>query len=55
MTNGEAFTGAAPTFAVWCLAFLNAKPTWRKAGDAAEGGYGERHERHALGVDLGLG
>ena len=28
----------APTFAVWCLALLNAKPAWRKAEDAAEGG-----------------
>ena len=27
---------SAPTFAVWILAFLNAKPTWRKADDAAE-------------------
>ena len=29
---------SAPTFAVWCLAFLNAKPAWRKADTAAEGG-----------------
>ena len=29
---------SAPTVAVWCLAFLNAKPTWRKADDVAEGG-----------------
>ena len=29
---------SAPTFAVWCLAFLNAKPAWRTADDAAEGG-----------------
>jgi len=29
---------SAPTFAVWCLAFLNAKPAWRKDDDAAEGG-----------------
>ena len=29
---------SAPTFAVWCLAFLNAKPAWRKADDAAEAG-----------------
>ena len=28
----------APTFAVWCLAFLNAKPAWRKDDAAAEGG-----------------
>ena len=28
---------SAPTFAVWCLAFLNAKPTWRTDDDAAEG------------------
>ena len=27
---------SALTFAVWILAFLNAKPTWRKADDAAE-------------------
>ena len=29
---------SAPTFAVWCLAFLNAKPAWGKDDDAAEGG-----------------
>ena len=29
---------SAPTFAVWCLAFLNAKPTWRETDDATEGG-----------------
>jgi hypothetical protein len=29
---------SAPTFAVWCLAFLNARPAWRKDDDAAEGG-----------------
>jgi hypothetical protein len=29
---------SAPTFAVWCLAFLNARLTWRKADDAAEAG-----------------
>ena len=29
---------SAPTFAFWCLAFLNAKPAWRKDDDAAEGG-----------------
>ena len=29
---------SAPTFAVWCLALLNAKPAWHKADDAAEGG-----------------
>jgi len=28
----------APTFAVWCLAFLNAKPAWRKDDDATKGG-----------------
>jgi hypothetical protein len=22
---------SAPTFAVWCLAFLNAKPAWRES------------------------
>jgi len=26
------------TFAVWCIAFLNAEPAWRKDDDAAEGG-----------------
>jgi len=25
---------SAPTFAVWCLAFLNATPAWRKEDDA---------------------
>ena len=30
---------SAPTFAVWCLAFLNAKPAWRKDDDAAEGAW----------------
>ena len=25
---------SAPTLAVWCLAFLNAKPAWRKDDDA---------------------
>jgi len=30
---------SAPTFAVWCLAFLNPKPAWRKADDAAEGAW----------------
>ena len=29
---------SAPTFAVGILAFLNAKPAWRKDDDAAEGG-----------------
>ena len=29
---------SAPTFAVWILAFLNAKPAWRKDDDDAEGG-----------------
>ena len=28
---------SAPTFAVWCLAFFNAKPAWREDDDA-EGG-----------------
>ena len=28
---------STPTVAVWCLAFLNAKPAWRKDDDA-EGG-----------------
>jgi hypothetical protein len=36
---------SAPTFAVWCLAFLNAKPAWRE--DASPRGHGERHERDA--------
>jgi hypothetical protein len=37
---GVAFAAffSAPTFAVWCRAFLNAKPAWRKVDDAAEGG-----------------
>jgi hypothetical protein len=30
---------SAPTFAVWILAFLNARPAWRKADDAAEGAW----------------
>ena len=29
---------SAPTFAMGCLAFLNANPTWRKDDDAAEAG-----------------
>ena len=29
---------SSPTFAVWIMAFLNAKPAWRKDDDAAEGG-----------------
>jgi hypothetical protein len=29
---------SAPTFAVWNLAFSNAKPVWRKDAAAAEGG-----------------
>jgi hypothetical protein len=29
---------SATTFAIWRLAFLNAKPAWRKDDDAAEGG-----------------
>ena len=29
---------SAPTFSVWCLAFLNAKPAGREDDDAAEGG-----------------
>ena len=29
---------SVPTFAVWCLAFLNAKPARRKADAAAEEG-----------------
>ena len=31
---------SAPTFAVWNLEFLNAKPVWREDDDAAE----DRHE-----------
>ena len=42
---------SAPTFAVWCLAFLNAKPAWRKNDDAAL----RRHECDGLGVGLALG
>ena len=29
---------SAPTLGLWWLAFLNAKPAWRKDDDAAEGG-----------------
>jgi hypothetical protein len=29
---------SAPTLGLWWLAFLNAKPAWRKADHAAEGG-----------------
>ncbi|KAK7239564.1 hypothetical protein SO694_00028034 [Aureococcus anophagefferens] len=29
---------SAPPVAVWCLAFLNAKPAWRKDDDTAEAG-----------------
>jgi len=36
--HGVASFLSAPTFAVWCLVFLNAKPAWRKDDDAAEGG-----------------
>ena len=28
---------SAPTFAAWCLAFVNARAAWRKDDDAAEG------------------
>jgi len=44
---------SAPTFAVWCLAFLNAKPAWRKDDDA-EGAL-RRHECNGLGVGLAPG
>ena len=37
MLGAAAFL-SAPTFAVWILAFLNAKPAWRKDDAAAEGG-----------------
>ena len=30
---------SAPTFAVWILAFLNARPAWRKDDAAAEGAW----------------
>ena len=29
---------SAPTFAAWCLAFLNAKPAWRRNDDVAKRG-----------------
>ena len=29
---------SVPTFAVWCLAFLNEMPAWRKPDEAAKGG-----------------
>ena len=39
MLGAAAFL-SAPTFAIWCLAFLNARPALRKDDDAAEGGMG---------------
>ena len=45
---------SAPTFAVWCLAFLNATPAWREADAAAEGGM-ENDMNAMLGVGLALG
>ena len=42
---------STPTVAVWCLAFLNAKPAWRKDDDAAEAGM-EIDMSAMLGVDL---
>ena len=45
---------SAPTVAVWCLAFLNAKPAWRKDDDAAEAGM-EIDMSAMLGVDLAGG
>ena len=44
----------APTFAVWCLAFLSAKPAWHKADDAA-GGRMENDMNAMLGTPLGVG
>ena len=44
---------SAPTFAVWCLAFFNAKPAWREDDDA-EGGM-ENDMMPELGVDLARG
>ena len=41
---------SAPTFAVWSLAFFNAKPAWREDDDA-EGGM-ENDMMPELGVDL---
>ena len=46
---GDAAFLSAPTFAVWILAFLNAKPAWRKDDDAAEGGM-ENDMNAMLGV-----
>ena len=45
---------SAPTFAVWCLAFLNARLTWRKADDATEGMENDMNVMF-LGVGLALG
>ena len=45
---------SAPTFAVWNLEFLNAKPAWRKDDDAAEGDM-ENDMMPELGVDLARG
>ena len=45
---------SVPTFTVWCLAFLSAKPVWRKDDDAAEGGM-ENDMMPELGVDLAQG
>ena len=44
---------SAPTSAVWCLAFFNARPAWRKDDDAADGGI--ENDMNALGVGSGLG
>ena len=45
---------SVPTFAVWCLAFLNARLTWRKADDATEGMENDMNVMF-LGVGLALG
>ena len=42
---------SAPTFVLWCLAFLNATPTWHKADDAAERGM--ENDIGALGIPRG--
>jgi hypothetical protein len=46
---------SAPTFAVWCLALLNARPALRKDDDAAEGGMENDMSTRCSSVGLGLG
>ena len=39
---------SAPTFAVWCLAFLSAKPAWRKDDAPPRGAYFKNDMRAML-------